>query len=110
LIAMLVTATWGYGLKESVGVLLPAILCVFILLSLLIMLFERAPEVLLVVVALSAWTLSLVHWDLWLQMIGYTLLCVLIFGSQFVWQKLPAATLITAPRSLHQILGLAGQI
>jgi hypothetical protein len=106
LVAIVVTATWGY----HIGVFLPGILGVFILFSLVIMLLERAPEVLLVPVALSAWAISLIHWDVWQQMAGYTLLCVLIFGSQFVWQKLPSSTQLVAPGKLHQILGLGGQI
>jgi hypothetical protein len=35
---------------------------------------------------------------------------VVVFGSQFVWQKLPSSTQIIAPRKLHQIIGLGGQI
>src|SRR6266700_6520742 len=89
---------------------LTGVLCVFVLFSLVIMALERVPEILFVPVVLSAWTISLIHWVIWQQMIGYTLLCVLIFGSQFVWQKLPSSTQIIAPRKLHQILGLGGQI
>ncbi len=106
LLAIAVTAIWGY----AVGASLPGVLCLFILFSLVIMLLERMPEVLPVPVALSAWTLSLLHWEIWQQMIGYTLLCVLIFCSQFVWQQLPSSTHLVAPKKLHQVLGLGGQV
>jgi hypothetical protein len=106
LLAIVVTAIWGY----NSGAVLPGVLCVFILFSLVIMLLERVPEILFVPVALSAWTISLIHWEVWQQMIGYTLLCVLIFSSQFAWQKLPASTHIVAPAKLHQVLGLGGQV
>ncbi len=106
LVAIVTTALWGY----HIGMFLPGVLCVFVLFSLVIMALERVPEILFVPVVLSAWTISLIHWVIWQQMIGYTLLCVLIFGSQFVWQKLPSSTQIIAPRKLHQILGLGGQI
>ncbi|GHO96176.1 hypothetical protein KSF_062240 [Reticulibacter mediterranei] len=108
LVAIVTTASWGYGLKDHVPFLV--ILCAFILLSLLIMLVERVPEIVVVPVALAAWAISLVHWDLWQQMVGYTLLCILIFSSQFVWKKLPPASLIVSPAMLHQLSGLGGQI
>ncbi len=108
LVAIVTTASWGYGARDYVPFL--AILCAFILLSLIILLVERVPEIMIVPVALAAWTISLVHWDLWQQMIGYTLLCTLIFGSQFIWQKLPPVPLIATPQKLHQLIGLGGQI
>lgn len=108
LLAIITTASWGYGLRDHIPFL--AILCAFILLSLLIMLIERVPEIIVVPVALAGWTISLVHWDLWQQMVGYTLLCILIFGSQFVWKKLSPASFITSPATLHQLPGLGGQV
>jgi hypothetical protein len=108
LVAIVTTASWGYGLRDHVPFL--AILGVFMLLSLIIMLVERVPEIMVVPVALAAWSISLVHWEIWQQMVGYTLLCIIIFGSQFVWKKLPLASLIISPTTLHQLSGLGGQI
>jgi hypothetical protein len=108
LVAIVTTASWGYGARGYVPFL--AILGVFMLLSLIILLVERVPEIMVVPIALVVWTISLVHWDLWQQMIGYTLLCTLIFGAQFIWQKLPPAPLIAVPGKLHQLIGLGGQV
>jgi hypothetical protein len=107
LVAIVITASWGYGLRDHVPFL--TILCTFILLSLIIMLVERVPEIVVIPLALAAWAISLVHWDLWQQMVGYTLICTLIFSARFVWKKLPPTPLVISPATLHQLSGLGGQ-
>jgi hypothetical protein len=112
LTAILVTVSWNH----SVGTrLLPetieyGCLFAFIALTTLIMLVERAPELLVLPAALIAWTLSLTHWELWQLMVAYSLLCVLIFAARFIWNLVPSVTGLLSPTKLHDILGLGGQI
>src|SRR5258708_634587 len=108
---MLVASGWNYFAGSA---LLPAeieygSLFVFILLALVVLLVESVPGLLLVPVALAAWTLSLPHWALWQQMIAYSLLCVLIFASRFIWNVLPARTRRVPATLPHDLLALGGQ-
>ncbi len=112
LTAILVTVSWTHAVGTR---LLPATieyscLFAFIILAMLVMLVERAPELLILPAALVAWTLSLPHWELWQVMVAYSLLCVLIFATRFVWKLVPAATGLLSPTRLHDILGLGGQL
>ena len=112
LTAILVTVGWNH----SVGTrLLPetieyGCLFAFIALTTLVMLVERAPELLVLPATLAAWALSLAHWQLWQLMVAYSLLCVLIFAARFIWNLVPAATGLLSPTRLHDILSLGGQI
>ncbi len=83
---------------------------VFTLLAAIVMLVERVPEFLVFPVGMAAWTLYL-----WLPasqpvliIVAYTLLCVLLFASQFIWRRLPAATHWLPQTSLHNALSLGG--
>jgi len=42
-------------------------------------------------------------------MVAYSLLCVLIFASQFIWKVLPSATNWLPATRLHRVFGLGGQ-
>ena len=79
--------------------------------ALLIMLLERQPELLVFPVGLAAWTIWIWSPPLSLapQMIMYTLLCALVFATQFVWRVVRPTQSRLAPTSLHEWLGLGGQ-
>jgi hypothetical protein len=104
--------SWNYSVGTK---LLPeaieyGCLFAFIGLTLLVMLVERAPELLVLPVTLAVWMPSLPQWELWQVMIAYSLLCVLVFASRFVWNFMPSATHLLPPTRLHDILGLGGQM
>ncbi len=108
LVTMIITANFSNRafLPHSIEL---SVLCSFIVLSLLIMLVERIPEMLVVPVALAAWAIAQIPWNPWQLMIMYNLLCVLIFASQFVWKVLSPATHLLPATRLHKMLGLGGQ-
>ncbi len=80
-------------------------------LALVIMLVERAPGMLVFPVGLAAWTIA--EWQPPLQiaplMIVYSLLCVLVFASQFIWRVIPPTTRWLPGSALHTILSIGGQ-
>lgn len=76
-----------------------------------IMLVERMPEFVVlpsVLVALAIWFWQ-PHLAIAPLMILYTLLCVLIFASQLIWNVLPPATHWLPTRLLPGLLGFGGQ-
>lgn len=90
-------------------VLAPAML-VFTLLATIVLLVERVPEFLVFPAGMAAWTVYL-----WLPasqpvlvIVTYTLLCVLLFASQFTWRRLSAATHWLPETGLHNALSLGG--
>ncbi len=108
LVALLVVVAWSH----SVGTLLPfalllSALGLFIGVTLLLTLLERVSEMLLVPIALAAWTLAQMQWPLEWYLIAYSLLCMLIFVAQFL--RLPAATHIGTPSRLYRIVSIVGQ-
>ena len=78
--------------------------------ALLLTLFEQAPEMLLVPVALTLWIIARVQWPLWQQMVAYTILCVLVFAAQFIWNVLKPEGFVQAPKRLYQGLSISGQV
>lgn len=82
----------------------------FIVLTFIVMLVERRPEMLLFPAILAAWAISQIHWNLWQQMIAYSVLCVLIFATRYIWRVLRSATQGLSPTVLHSVLGLGGQV
>lgn len=109
LVTLLVAVAWSY----SMGTLLPfalllSALGLFIGLTLLLTLLERVSEMLLVPIALAAWTLAQVQWPLEWHLIAYSLLCMLIFAAQFL--QLTAGTRIGSPKHLYRIVSIAGQV
>ncbi len=84
----------------------------FTLIAIVIMLVERMPELLVFPAGLAAGTIWL--WeepplDLVPLMIAYSLLCLVVFSSQFVWRIIPPASRWVPPAIPHAILGLGGQ-
>ncbi len=111
LFAMLVVGGWSYAFGQSLTPdMIAPVLLVFTLLATVVMLVERAPEFLIFPVGIAAWTLHL--WLLTFQpalaIVAYTLLCVLIFATQFIWRRLPAATHWLPETGLHNAFSLGG--
>jgi len=74
------------------------------------MLVERRSEILLASTGLAVWAIGLTHWDVAQQMIAYSLLCVLIFASQFIWWSVRPLTNVQTAVVLPRALGLSGQM
>ena len=83
----------------------------FTAIALLVMLVERTPELLIFPVGLAARTIWLWYprLDVTSLMIAYTLLCVLVFATQFTWRVLLPAKGWLAASTLHEALGIGGQ-
>ena len=113
IVAVLAAVMTGYtGTIQHHQQVLPWVLLGYTGLALIIMLLERAPEMLVFPLALAAWTIA--EWQPPLQivplMIAYSLLCVLIFASQYIWRALPPATRRVPAPTLHTVLGIGGQV
>lgn len=83
----------------------------FTAIALLVMLVERTPELLIFPVGFAARTTWLWYprLDVTSLMIAYTILCVLVFATQFTWRVLPPTKGWLAATTLHEALGIGGQ-
>ncbi len=84
----------------------------FTIIAIVIMLVERIPEFLVFPAGLAAWTIWL--WekpplDLVPLMIAYSILCLLVFATQFIWRIIPPTSRWLPAALPHIILGLGGQ-
>lgn len=79
-------------------------------LAVLAMVIERAPEVLFIPVVQATWTLHLLLLGApaALLTLAYTLLCILIFATQFLWRLRTAAAAWLPETTLHNVLSLGG--
>jgi hypothetical protein len=113
LVAMFWTIAWQmvYGTGSQSGLLAYSLL-VFAVLTVFIMLIERVPEMLVLPVLFLALTILL--WqpplDITAAMIAYTLLCVLIYASQFVWKVITPLTRAVPASILHNVASIGGQL
>lgn len=111
LVAALVLGSWssttGQALETTPVV---AGMFVFTLLALAVMLVRRAPELLVFPVALATWSIYL--WQSGTGpvplIVAYTLLCVLIYAGQFIWNFWLASASPVSARGLHHALSLGG--
>ncbi|HET8844377.1 MAG TPA: hypothetical protein VFN35_23115, partial [Ktedonobacteraceae bacterium] len=80
-------------------------------LTFLLMISERMPELLVFPASLAARAIWLWQPSLPLAstMAGYSVLCILIFATQFVWRIVPPATSWVSETFLPIMLGLGGQ-
>ncbi|HLZ56099.1 MAG TPA: hypothetical protein VKR06_04060 [Ktedonosporobacter sp.] len=108
IVAILLTVVWNVWMPDFSHGIMFGSLFALIVLTIAVMLIERSPEMLVVPVALAAWSISQTQWLFWQQILAYTILCVLIFASQFIWRALPAATHLLPSTRLHRILALGG--
>jgi len=111
IVAMGVTFGWDIGAPH----LLPqgpvlTVFALFLLLVLLLMVVERVPEGMVLIVALALWMIARTAWPLWQQMGAYSLLCAVIFSAQFIWRVLSPATQLFSPKRLYTLVGLCGSV
>ncbi|HYX48237.1 MAG TPA: hypothetical protein VE843_00720, partial [Ktedonobacteraceae bacterium] len=112
-IAALSMGMWtSLFLKQPVTGFIGYSMLAFTILAIVIMLVERAPELLVFPTGLAAATIWL--WeepplDLVPLMIAFSLLFLVVFASQFTWKFIPPASRWVSPAVPHAILALAGQ-
>jgi len=117
LVAALLTGIDGmlFGLNQPfyrvmlVPGAIPVALLLYAAVAYGVLLVERVPEALVVPVGLAVWAIGQTGWVLWQLMAAYSLLCMLIFGSQFIWKVIPPVTNWLPATLLHRIFGLGGQ-
>src|SRR6266849_3729517 len=80
------------------------------LLALLIMLVERTPEVLIFPAGLAALAISRLQGNISNSLLAYSLLCVLIFASRFLWHGVTPRQRWVSPAWFPALLGLGGQL
>ncbi len=114
LVAAAVMSVWPFlHVEPAVSFILYSLLA-FSALSVVIMLVERAPELLVFpiglggLIGLVAWATDQL-WAPWQLALTLSLLCVLIFASQFIWKIIPPATNWLPATWLHRVFGLVGQ-
>jgi hypothetical protein len=108
-VTLCATVGWGYAEKALLPAdLVLACLLAFIAFTLLIMLIERLPEIVMLatlLVALTIWQLSL---PLWQQTLVFDLLCVLTFAAQFIWRRLAPSHRLFDIGNFHLVLAGGG--
>ena len=114
------TWAWPWYLLAAVCALLvgnlaspalrPAELGVFLALATLVMVRERVPEAVLLPVALAVWILARLPWPLWQTLFAGSVLCLLVFASQFVWRMIPPVRLGWSPLIPARVLAIGGQV
>jgi len=115
LVAAAVMGVWPLLSVEQpvVSFLLYGLLAITAL-SVVIMLVERAPELLVFPIGLGS-LIGLVAlvtdelWAPWLLALTLSLLGILIFASQFIWKIIPPATNWLPATRLHRLFALLGQ-
>jgi hypothetical protein len=87
-------------------------LLAFTVVAAVVMLVEQTPELILIPTALAVWTIWLWQPPLALVplMVAYSLLCILIFASQFAWLLLPPMPGRLSATTLCSRLALGGQL
>ncbi|HYT34071.1 MAG TPA: hypothetical protein VEL69_03480, partial [Ktedonobacteraceae bacterium] len=110
LVAAAVMSVWSsFPFDQPAAGFVMYSLFTFAALTVLMMLVERLPEALVFPLVLAAVAIGQTHWGVWQLMAAYSLLCVLIFASQFIWKLIPPATNWLPATLLHRIFGLGGQ-
>lgn len=90
------------------GYTLAIILALLAGLVFVVMLIERLPDLSLLVIALAIWSIAQTGWANWQMAIAYSLLCLLVFAGQFLWQRTPPALKILPPTPLLRSISLSG--
>ncbi len=113
LVAVVSIGLWNSLLfKQPVAGFIGYSMLGFTIIALVIMFVERVPELLVFPAGLAAWTIWL--WekpplDLVPLMIAYSLLCLVVFATQFTWRIIPPNSRWLPSAIPHAILGLGGQ-
>ncbi len=108
LLTVVVAVLWNYSVA---GVLLPASIAyvsifAFVLLTLAITLVEQRPTFLTMPIALAIWLVIQTHWQLWQQMMAFSILFFLVFVASCVWRTQTS----NRQGMLYSVLGLGGQV
>jgi hypothetical protein len=112
LLAAVLLGFWpSLAANQPFAAFIPYSLLAFTVVAAVVALVEQTPELMLMPIAFAAWTI----W-LWLppltlvqSMIAYSLLCLLIFASQFAWLLVPPKPGRLSARTLCNGLALGGQ-
>lgn len=109
-LAALLIAFWPQSTAQQSMVVAYSMLS-FTAIALVILLIERLPELLVFPAGYAAGTIWL--WyprpDFTSLMVAYSVLCVLVYASQFVWRVWPNRQGWLAATTLHEVLGIGGQ-
>ncbi len=110
-VAMIVTVLWNYSVG---GTQFPATIAygsigAFIVLSLLVTAIERRAILLVLPVALVAWSIIQTHSLMWEQTLAFALLFFSVTIVQYVWRVVLPATQRERFNALRTALGLLGQ-
>jgi len=113
LVAAVSIGLWNsLSLKQPLAGFIGYSMLGFTIIAVVIMLVEHMPELLVFPAGLAAWTIWL--WeepplDLVPLMIAYSLLCLVVFATQFTWRIIPPTSRWLPSAIPHAILGLGGQ-
>ena len=113
LVAAISIGLWSsLSLRQPVDGFIGFSMLGFTIIALVIMFVERMPALLVFPAGLAAWTIWL--WeepplDLVPLMIAYSLLCLVVFATQFTWRIVPPISSWLPSAIPHAILGLGGQ-
>jgi len=110
--AVLIGAWKSLPVNQPVAGFIAYGLLAFTAVAVAIMLLERIPELLVFPAGLAAWAIW--QWqpplDLVPLIIVYSLLCLLVFATQFTWRLIPPVSRWLYAATPHAILGLGGQV
>lgn len=113
LVAALLIGAWkSLPVDQPIAGFIGYSLLAFTAAAVVIMLLERIPELLVFPAVLAAWAIW--QWepplDLVPLMIAYSLLCLLVFATQFTWRLIPPTSRRLPAAIPHATLGLGGQV
>jgi hypothetical protein len=113
LLAAILTGCWPtLTVNQPGAAFIPYSLLAFTVVATVVMFVEQTPELMLIPTAFLAWTIWL--WQPPLapvaSMVAYSLLCILIFASQFTWLLVPPMSGRLSPTKLCNGLALGGQL
>ncbi len=111
LLAALLTGFWPQS-NAAQAISIAYSMLGFMAIALVILLVERIPELLIFPAGFAAAAIWL--WypqpDFTSLMIAYTGFCALVFATQFIWRVLPSTKGWLAATTLHEVLGIGGQV
>jgi hypothetical protein len=112
--ALVAAALTGiYGMFKGINVpfygAVPDALFLYAALAYIVLFLERQPKAQVVPLLLVIWAIGETHGTAWQLAIGYSLLCVFAFVSQFIWELIPFITNQLSSIRLYRVCALAGQ-
>ncbi|WP_201387569.1 hypothetical protein [Ktedonobacter sp. SOSP1-52] len=111
LLGLLLMFGWQMQITQHHYAGLPSGMLVTLLaLSLVVMLVERMPELVLLSSALALWIISTLPFTNWQAALAYSALNILIFTSQWLWHRLRPRTHWLPTSGLATIVSLMGQV